>query len=115
MSKGLPSVQKDLSLFSLLPKWSGLEPAVPLEEFLASVDSAARIGSWDKSDCLEIAALKLLASVKSYYNTCLDLHALDTTWQKSKNVSRERFRDVNNDQHHFMRLQTASQAKNEGA
>jgi len=43
MSTGLPTVHKDLSLISLIPKWSGSESAVPLEEFLTCVDSAARI------------------------------------------------------------------------
>jgi hypothetical protein len=52
MSMGLPTVHKDLSLISLVPKWSGSESAVPLEEFLASVHSAARIGNWDQRDCL---------------------------------------------------------------
>jgi hypothetical protein len=60
MSIGLPTVHKDLSLISLIPKWSGSESAVPLEQFLASVDSAARIENWDQTDCLEIAALKLV-------------------------------------------------------
>ena len=70
MSMGLPTVHKDLSLISLIAKCSGSESAVPLEEFLASVDSAARIGNWDQTDCLEIAALKLVDPVKSFHNTC---------------------------------------------
>jgi len=64
MSMGLLTVHKDLSFISLIPKWSGSESAVPLEEFLASVDSAARIGNWDQMDCLEIAALKLVDPAK---------------------------------------------------
>ena len=75
MSMGLPTVHKDLSLISLIPKWSGSESAVPLEEFLAIVDSAARIGNWDQTDCLEIVALKLADPTKSFHNTCLELHA----------------------------------------
>jgi len=113
-SMGLPTVHKDLSLISLIPKWSGSESAVPLEEFLASVDSVARIGNWDQRDCLEIAALKLADPAKSFHNTCLELHAEGMTWKKFKEVFRHRFRDVHTDQYHFMRLQTARQAKNEG-
>jgi len=30
-----PAVHKDLSLISLVPKWSGAENSVPLEEFLS--------------------------------------------------------------------------------
>jgi hypothetical protein len=29
---GTPTVHKDLSLISLIPKWSGAETAIPLEE-----------------------------------------------------------------------------------
>jgi len=47
MATGLLMVYKDLSLISLIPKWSGSESDVPLKEFLASCDSADRIGNWD--------------------------------------------------------------------
>jgi len=60
MSMALPTVHKDLSLISFIPKCSGSESAVPLEEFLASFGSAARIGNWDQTDCLEIVVLKLV-------------------------------------------------------
>ena len=33
LSMDTPTVHKDLSLISLVQKWSGLESAVPLEEF----------------------------------------------------------------------------------
>jgi len=114
MSMCLPTVHKDLSLISLIPKWPGSESAVPLQEFLASVDSAARIGNWDQRDCLEIAALKLADTGKSFHNTCLELQAEGTTWGKFKEVFRHRFRDVHTDQYRFMRLQTTRQAKNAG-
>ena len=114
ISMGLPTVHKDLSLISLVPKWPGSESAVPLEEFLASVDSAARIGNWNQRKCLENAALKLADAAKSFHNTCLELHAEGTTWTKLKEVFRHRFRDMHTDQYHFMRLQTVRQAKSEG-
>jgi len=40
MSSGTHTVHKDLSLISLVPKWSGAENATPCEEFLASIDRA---------------------------------------------------------------------------
>ena len=46
MSLGTPTVHKDMSLISLIPKWSGSETAVPLEEFFSSLEGAARIGKW---------------------------------------------------------------------
>ena len=52
MSMGLPTVHKDLSLNSLIPKWSGSESAVPLEEFLHNVDSVVRIINRDQSEGL---------------------------------------------------------------
>ena len=41
----MPKMHKDLSLISLVPKLSGSESSTPLEEFLASIESAARIGN----------------------------------------------------------------------
>ena len=43
-SSGTHMVHKDLSLFHLVPKWSGGENATSLDEFLASRDKAALIG-----------------------------------------------------------------------
>jgi hypothetical protein len=33
LSVGVPTVHKDLSLVSLVPRWTGTESASPLEEF----------------------------------------------------------------------------------
>jgi len=43
-SMATPTIHKDLSLISLIPKWSGAEAAVPLEEFLSSIEGAAKMG-----------------------------------------------------------------------
>ena len=40
-SIGTPTVRKDLSLISLVLKWSGSETAVPLEEFFSSIEGSA--------------------------------------------------------------------------
>jgi len=71
------------------------------------------LGNWHDSDCVRIGALKLTELARSFYNTCRDLHAEDTTWYKFKEVFRQRFKDVRPDQFHFMKLQTARQARNE--
>ena len=42
LSVGTPRMYKDLSLVSLVPKWSGSEAAVPLEEFIGSTEAASR-------------------------------------------------------------------------
>jgi len=43
MSMGAPTVHKDFSLISLVPKWSGLDSEVTLEEFLTSIEASAKI------------------------------------------------------------------------
>lgn len=57
--------------------------------------------------------MKLIEQAKSFYNGCPELNAEDTTWQKFKEVFRQRFRDIHTDQYNFMRLQTARQGRNE--
>ena len=70
LSMGTPTIHKDLSLISLIPKWSGSESAVPLEEFISSIEGAAKLGNWQDSDGVRIGALKLTDLVRSFYNTC---------------------------------------------
>jgi hypothetical protein len=79
ISMGTPTVHKDLSLISLIAKWSGLESGVPLEEFFESIEGSALIGRWSEADKLQIAALKLTESARMFYNGCPEL-------QKEKNL-----------------------------
>ena len=108
-----PTVQKGLSLISLIPKWSGSETEIPLEEFLSSIESSSRMGLWQDAEKLEIAFLRLSDVGKQFYIGCLELHAPGVTWQNFKDVFRHRFRDTHTDQYHLMRLQTARQSRNE--
>ena len=110
---GTPTVHKDLSLISLVPKWSGSETAVPLEEFFSSIEGSARVGNWEDTDKCQVAILKLTDAAKQFYNGCSELHLADVTWHKFKSVFRHRFRDVHTDQYHFTKLQTARQGRNE--
>jgi hypothetical protein len=109
LSLGTPTVNKDLSLISLVPKWSGSEAAVSLEEFISSIELAAKIGRWQDRDNFKIAVLKLTDSAKLFYQGCAELHM-----QAFKEMFRQRYKDVRTDQYHFMKLQTARQNKNEG-
>jgi len=97
MSLGTPTVQKDLSLITLVSLCSRSNSAVPLEEFFSSIDSAARIGRWQVRECFEIAALKLVDSARVLYQGCSELHAPDATWQTFKDAFRQRFRNVHTD------------------
>jgi len=47
---GTPTVHKDLSLITLVSKWTGTDAAVTLEEFISSVESSTRHGRWEESD-----------------------------------------------------------------
>ena len=43
VSVGAPAVHNDLSLISLVPKWSGSETGISLEEFVSSIEGAASV------------------------------------------------------------------------
>ena len=75
ISVGTPTVHEDLSLISLIPKWSGSETGIPLHEFLSSIESSGRMGLWQDADKLEITNLRLNYIAKQFYNGCLELHA----------------------------------------
>ena len=102
LSVGTPTVYKNLSLISLVPKWSGSEAAVPLEEFIGSIEAASRMGRWQDRDNFEIAVLKPKDSAKMFYQGCAELHAQDASWETFKRVFIQRFRDVHNNQYHYM-------------
>ena len=80
LSRGPSSVRKDLSLVALVPKWSGLDSAVPIEEFFASIEEAAQIGHWEESHQIRIEVLKLTEATRLFYNGCLELHVKDVKW-----------------------------------
>jgi len=108
---GTAIVHKDLSLITLVPKWTGTDAAVTLEEFISSIEISARIGRWEETDKVEVALLKQAGSAKTFYKGCSELHADGLTWSKFKTVFRNRYKDVHTDQYHYMKLQTARQTK----
>jgi hypothetical protein len=81
-------------LITLIPKWMGSESDVTLEEFLTSVESAAKIGRWHHSDICEIAALKLAGTAKQFYQGCTAIHREEASWQTFKTAFRRRYKDV---------------------
>jgi hypothetical protein len=114
LSVGVPTVHKDFSLVSLVPKWPGRESGSPLEGFLGSIDSAAELGRWTSTDCGRVAVLKIAGAARSFYNTCSALNANEATWDTFNRAFRHRFRDARTDQFHILRLQTATEGKVEG-
>ena len=113
MNRGAPIFHKDLSLVSLVPKWSGTESSIPLDEFFNSIEGSSRVGNWEDADKVQVAVLKLTDTARQFYNGCLELHTADVTWSKFKSVFKHRFRDSHTDQYHFMKLQTARQERSE--
>jgi len=113
MSLGTPTVHKGLSLFALIPRWSGSDSTNSLEEFISTLEASARIGRWEPKDTVEIAALKLEGSARVFYQGCTELHTRDASWNTFKEVFRKRYQDVHTDQYHYARLQMARQGKNE--
>ena len=72
-------------------------------------------GRWTQEDSVKLATLRLLGPAKAFYNSNLDLHAADVTWERFKGAFREMFRDVCPDQFYFSKLQLAKQERNEGS
>ena len=112
MSLGTPTVHNDLSLISLIPKWSGSDSTNSLEEFISTLEASARIGRWEPKDTVEIA-LKLEGSARLFYQGCTELHTRDASWNIFKEVFGKRYKDVHTDQYHYARLQMARQGKHE--
>ena len=74
-SKGsTQAVNKDLSLISVIPKWLGSDDTVTIEEFLESIEAAAKIGRWNDNHLREVAVLRLTVSAKLFYKFCDELH-----------------------------------------
>ena len=83
-------VHKDLSLISVIPKWSVSDNTVTLEEFLESIESSGRIERWIENDQREVTVLKLTGCTKLFYQCCDELHEKGATWQLFKEAFRQR-------------------------
>jgi hypothetical protein len=92
-----PTASKDMSMVSLIPKWSSPVKSTPVREFLDTVHGAARMGNWSDSDMVQVAALKLVDTAKTFYSECKDLHDPNIIWAQFRNIFQERFRDTHTD------------------
>ena len=86
------TVNKDLSLRAVIPKLSGSDDTVTIEEFLESIEAAAKLGRWVESDQREFAVLRLSGSAKLFYKCCDKLHEKGETWETFKETFRQRYR-----------------------
>jgi len=84
VSSGRPTAPKDLSLISLIPKWSRTEKSVSVKEFFESVESSAIIGNWSQFDKIQITVLKLTEIAKAFYSSNSELHSTSISWENFK-------------------------------
>ena len=94
-----------------MPKWGGIDKAVPLMEFFDIIESTASFGNWSNEDIVRIATFKLTDVARTFYNGTLELHDRSITWTAFKAAFNDRFIDVRTDQYHFTQLQMARQKK----
>ena len=47
---------KDLSLESLVPKWSSSDTVLPIQEFFEITEGSAKIGNWSEADQIQVCA-----------------------------------------------------------
>jgi len=66
LSVGNPTLHKDLSFITLVPKWTSSYSLVTLEEFIPSIEISAHLGRWEEKYQVEIALLKLAGSAKTF-------------------------------------------------
>ena len=97
------TVNKDLSLTPVIPKWSGSDDTGTIEEFLESIEATAKVGRWNENDRKGVAVLRLAGSAKLFYK-CDELHEKGATWETFKEAFRQRYRETHTDQYHFTQL-----------
>jgi hypothetical protein len=96
--QGRVSGTKDLSVVSLVPKWSGAEKGTPLNEFLEAVERAAWSGNWSDQDKVQVAILRLHDNARVFFDGRLGLQSAEPTWACFKTAFRERYQDIHTDQ-----------------
>ena len=100
VSPSRTTATKDLSLISLIPKWSGTEKSVSVKEFFEIEESSAKIGNWSEFDKVQITVLKLTEVAKAFYISNPELQNTGISWENFKAKFLHRFRDVTSDQYH---------------
>jgi hypothetical protein len=100
---------------SLVPKWSGGETSLPINEFFEIIEGSAAIGNWTEGDQKQVCALKLTDADRVFYRATPEPRDPTITWQDFKARFLQRFRDVRSVHYHFGQLYMARQRKGETA
>jgi hypothetical protein len=104
---------KDLSMATLINRWSGTDKSQPVNGFFESIEASARVGSWSDADKKEVCILKLTDAAKAFYNATSELHGPSISWDSFKALFHWGFKDIRSDQFHLLQLQTAKQGRSE--
>ena len=64
-----PTVTKDLSSVSLIPKWAGNDKAIPLHDFFEAIERSVRVGKWSLADRIQVAVLTLADAARAFYKS----------------------------------------------
>jgi hypothetical protein len=58
---------KDLSMVTLINRWSGTDKSQPVNDFFDPIEASARVGNWSDAD-KKVCILKLTDAAKAFYN-----------------------------------------------
>ena len=104
---------KDMWVVNLIEPWKGDSNSISATEFFESINEAAEMGHLSSKDKVRIARLKLKGPAKLFYLAQPQLKADDISFEEFRTAFKERFKDKHTDHYHYVRLQNASQEKNE--
>jgi hypothetical protein len=86
---------------------------MPVIQFFESINEAAEMGKLSSKDKVRPARLKLRGAARLFYSAQPQLKADDVTYEEFKRAFIDRFKDKHTDHYHYVRVQNASQEKNE--
>jgi hypothetical protein len=109
----LDTTTKDLTLLTLVPKWSGTEKSGSLQEFLSAVENMAEMGNWSDRDKVRIATMKLEDAARVLVEAASEIRGREVSWADFKKALQQRFRDPRIDNFHFLQLVSVKQKMGE--
>ena len=108
-----PVVTKDMWVVNLVEPWKGDSNSISATEFFESINEAAEMGHLSSKDKVRIDGLKLKGPAKLFYLAQPQLKAREISFGEFRTAFKEQFKDKHTDHYHYVRLQNASQEKNE--
>jgi hypothetical protein len=106
---------KDVSLVARIKEWTGESKGKSVYEFLAQVETLAKVSGWTSQDKALITKAKLQGLALQYLNGREELVHDRCTYETLKQALVERFSDKLPNQYYYTRLQDAVQGRDESA